>query len=71
MEYNKELDVAKPEDTCIPSMEIEAIEGLKIVDGVKCDVCGAMFGTVLSMKKHCRNNHEWREWKGFSDIGFN
>jgi uncharacterized C2H2 Zn-finger protein len=51
---------AKPlSDVQIPMTEVNAIEGLKVTDGSMCLSCGSLFGTRLSMMRHCQTSHEW------------
>jgi hypothetical protein len=60
----KGVTIAKAKETQIPSVEIEAIEGLKVVKGVVCTSCGTGFGSVTTMENHCWQSHGWRKWKG-------
>jgi len=68
IERVEQLEIMKPEDIILPSNEIEAIEGLKVVKGIQCTTCGAIYGTVGSMKTHCWHVHGWVQSKGFSGI---
>jgi len=40
------------------NIEIEAIKGLKIKDGLKCNMCH-LFGADTTVEKHCRRDHGW------------
>jgi len=68
VEQAEQLEIMKPEEIRLPSNEIEAIEGLKVVKGVRCTACGAVYGTVGSMKTHCWHSHSWVQSKGFSSM---
>ena len=46
----------------IPTKEVDAIEGIEIIDGFKCiadDACQELYGTIDSMIGHCHDKHEW------------
>jgi Orsellinic acid/F9775 biosynthesis cluster protein D len=52
--------VARPlKDVQIPTREVDAIDGLKVFDGFMCETCGALCGTPLSIRYHCRTSHDW------------
>jgi hypothetical protein len=68
VEYSKGVMIAKATETHTPSIEIEAIEGLKVIKGVVCDSCGTGFGSVTTMENHCWKMHDWRKWKGLYHI---
>jgi hypothetical protein len=40
------------------NVEVEAIEGLPIISGFKCERCG-LLGAKSTIKKHCEMNHAW------------
>ena len=49
-------------EVSIPTKEVDAIEGIEIIDGFKCianDACQELYGTLDSMIGHCRDQHEW------------
>jgi hypothetical protein len=61
------LNVRSVRDVEIPTGEINAIEGIKIVPGFKCiaeSECQKTCGTARSIEKHCRNAHDWNTAKG-------
>ena len=50
----------------IPSNEIEAIEGIKVIQGFKYTAefgCHKLQDTADSMEKHCRMVHDWNSSK--------
>jgi Orsellinic acid/F9775 biosynthesis cluster protein D len=66
VQFSKDLPVVEAKDVQMPSIEIEAIAGLKVITGVLCHVCGALYGTPMSMEIHCRERHGWRRWQGLT-----
>ena len=59
--------MAEPEKMSVPGADIEAIDGLKVFSGWRCQEnsvenelkkCGECCTTETSMKKHCREVHE-------------
>jgi len=61
VEYSRRLTLASPEDFVTGYEPVEAIKGLKIVDGFQCryDECSELRGTEGSIQKHCRESHKW------------
>jgi hypothetical protein len=47
------------EDVEILMREVDAIEGLKVIDGFICHTCESLWGTLPSMMKHCQVSHKW------------
>jgi hypothetical protein len=64
VEYSKGLTIVDAKATQTPSIEINAIEGLKVIKGIVCNSCGMAFGSITTMKNHCWQIHGWRTWKG-------
>jgi hypothetical protein len=62
--FSEGLAIVEPKDVRMPLIEIKPIAGLKVVEGVICDVCGSLYGTVPSMEIHCWKEHGWRRWQG-------
>ncbi len=54
----KTLDLAQPNDVVLAN-GIDAIQCLTVTDGYECKECGKLFGSVISMKKHCNRVHKW------------
>jgi hypothetical protein len=59
VDYSKGVLVVQAGETQIPSAEIQAIEGLKVIKGIICNLCEVVFGSITSMEVHCRNAHSW------------
>ena len=55
-----ELNLLDPIQVQLPSDTIP-VDGLTIYNGFKCsyDGCGALNGTVTSIKEHCKKKHKW------------
>jgi Orsellinic acid/F9775 biosynthesis cluster protein D len=58
------LRVSSAEDIKLPLMEIEAMDGLEVINGFECQYCGGLYGTLRSMQNHCRDRHEWVKSRG-------
>jgi Orsellinic acid/F9775 biosynthesis cluster protein D len=59
VEWCDGLIVRRLEDVQTPTTEVDAIDGLKVTDGFICGTCDAVCGTPLSIRKHCRIEHNW------------
>ena len=64
--YIGELIVRSVQNVSIPSNEIEAIEGIKVIQDFKCNAefgCHKLEDITDSMEKHCRMIHDWNSSK--------
>ena len=64
VKFSDQFTAKEPEEIQSPNTEIEAIDGLKVIDGFACESCNALYGSLLSMKVHCQRTHGWTESKG-------
>jgi hypothetical protein len=57
----KTLNLLAPEDVAIPTEPVQPIHGLSVLDGFQCEYegCSELRSTELSIKKHCRDEHQW------------
>jgi triacylglycerol esterase/lipase EstA (alpha/beta hydrolase family) len=47
------------DEIILPLVEIDAIEGLDVIEGFACRQCAGLCGTLSSIRKHCREEHGW------------
>ncbi len=52
------LDLVQPNDVLVAN-GIETIKCLTVTDGYECKECGKLYGSGISMKKHCNGKHGW------------
>ena len=65
--YAETLTLLSPSQVLTPSTStsIQAFDCLKLFnEGSCCIQCEALFGTLSSMKMHCRDKHNWVESQG-------
>jgi uncharacterized C2H2 Zn-finger protein len=62
--FASSLRVSNVDEIIFPSVEIEAIDGLDVIDGFACQECGWLYGTLKSIQKHCRARHGWVQANG-------
>jgi len=57
----KTLDLASIEElqSLIIDEPIQYIQGLQLLDGLRCDACQYLCGTLNSINLHCREKHKW------------
>jgi len=53
------LLISNSNDIILPSVEIEAIEGLEVIEGFACQMCTGLYGTLESIRQHSRKQHGW------------
>ena len=63
VEYAKGLTLQRPSRVPIPTSFIASFECLKVTAGFQCLICGALCGIKDSMKKHCKDTHDWTKSK--------
>jgi Orsellinic acid/F9775 biosynthesis cluster protein D len=64
VKFSDQFTTKQPEEIQSPTTEVEAIDGLKVIDGFVCESCDALYGSLLSIKGHCQRIHGWTESKG-------
>jgi hypothetical protein len=52
------------DEIILPSGEIQAIDGLEVVEGFACQGCVGLYGTLESIRQHCRKKHGWVKSQG-------
>ena len=52
------------QNTKVPTDEIDAIEGLRLMDGWACNECNQIRGTPTSIEHHCWQEHGWHKSHG-------
>ena len=64
--YASQFTPTKPTDLMYTREKIIPIPYLRIIDGYQCnyDECDMILGTLSTIKKHCRQNHEWKAKDG-------
>jgi hypothetical protein len=57
----KTLNLLSLEDMIIPTEPVQPVHGLPVLDGFQCEYegCSELRSTELSIKKHCRDEHQW------------
>jgi hypothetical protein len=58
------LKVSNIDEIIFPLVEIDAIDGLDVIDGFACQECAGLYGTLKSIQKHCRERHGWVKANG-------
>lgn len=66
IKYAFTLNIAEVESLLYLNDRVTPIPYLKIVEGYECqyETCRKILGTLESMKKHCRQDHEWKAKNG-------
>jgi Orsellinic acid/F9775 biosynthesis cluster protein D len=58
------LLISNSDEIILPSVEIEAIDGLEVIEGFACQECVGLYGTLESIRQHCRKKHGWVKLQG-------
>ena len=65
-QYATKAQIAEPEDLVYSNDKVGVIPYLKIIQGYRCEYesCNLILGTIHSIKKHCKLEHEWKTKDG-------
>src|SRR5580700_10697535 len=60
------LHISNSEEITLPSLEIEAINRLEVIEEFACQASAVLHGTSGSIQKHCRKRHGWVRSNGIN-----
>jgi len=64
--YASQFATVKPSEVGYPTEKITPIPYIKIITGFQCqyECCGKVLGTLVSIKGHCKVEHDWKAKDG-------